>query len=66
MVIGFDKQACQKNGVILSDRRESKDLRINFTAHVTVSAKILRLRYAPLRMTYLLHCVIYLLAYESR
>ena len=38
MVIGFDKQNCQNNGVILSDRRESKDLRTNFTANVTVSA----------------------------
>ena len=33
--------------VILSDRRESKDLRTNFTTNVTVSAKILRLRAAP-------------------
>ena len=38
MFTGFDKQSCRNNGVILSDRRESKDLRTNFTANVTVSA----------------------------
>ena len=66
MVIGFDKQNHRKSGVILSDRRESKDLRTDFTANVTVSAKILRLRCAPLRMTDLRHCALYLLAYERR
>ena len=38
MVIGFDKQSCRNNGVILSDRRESKDLRTNLTTNVTASA----------------------------
>ena len=38
MVIGIHKQNCRNKGVILSDRRESKDLRTDFTANVTVSA----------------------------
>ena len=38
MIIGFDKQNHRKSGVILSDRRESKDLRTNLAANVTVSA----------------------------
>ena len=38
MVIGFDKKNCRNYGVILSDQRESKDLRTNFTANITLSA----------------------------
>ena len=39
--------------VILSEHRESKDLRTDLFAKGTESAKILRLRSAPLRMTWL-------------
>ena len=40
--------------VILSDQRESKDLRTIVTAKQTFSAKILRLRFTPLRMTHMI------------
>ena len=52
-MIGFHKQNCWNNGVILSEQSESKDLRTDLTANVKEVRRFFDSAYAPLRMTYL-------------
>ena len=51
MVIGIHKQNCRNKGVILSDRRESKDLRTDFPVNKNKMRRFFGSAYAALRMT---------------
>ena len=66
VTIPFNKQKCQNNGVILSERSEPKDLRTDLRAKVNQVRGFFDFAFAPLRMTNLLAGHIYHLADESR